>query len=69
VLVFKQFGFAPQDHLLDTGADPSLGAILANLWRDRARVLNPLNNPLVRFFLVTMLVGVVFDKMKKHSPS
>jgi len=69
ILVFKRYGFAPVEHIVDTGASPSLGAILSSLWRDRAQVLNPMNNPLVRFFLVTMVVGVVFDQVKKYSPS
>ena len=68
-LVFKQYGFAPQDTLLQPGNDPSLRSVLASLWQDRAQVLNPLNNALVRFFLVTIIVGVVYDKMKKYSPS
>lgn len=68
-LIFKQYGFAPQDTLLQPGSDPSLRSILASLWRERAQVLNPFNNALVRFFLVTMVVGVVYDKMKKYSPS
>jgi hypothetical protein len=68
-LVFKQYGFAPHDTLANTGPDTSLGGVLASLWRDRGRVLNPMNNPLVRFFLVTIVVGVVYDKMKQYSAS
>ena len=68
-LIFKQHGFAPQDTLLNAGTDTSLRGILASLWQERARVLNPFNNPLVRFFLVTIVVGVVYDKMKKYLPS
>jgi hypothetical protein len=68
-LIFKQYGFAPQDTLLQPGSDPSLRSILASLWQERAKVLNPFNNALVRFFLVTIVVGVVYDKMKQYSPS
>lgn len=67
-LIFKQYGFAPQDTLLQPGSDPSLRGIVASLWQERAKVLNPFNNALVRFFLVTIVVGVVYDKMKKYSP-
>src|SRR5262245_7335874 len=67
-LVFKQYGFAPVEHLADTEANPTLSAILKGLWQDRAQILNPMNNSLVRFFIVTMVVGVVFDGMKRHSP-
>ena len=69
VLVFKQYGFAPVEHLVETRGNPSLGSILSNLWTERAQLLNPMNNPLVRFFLVTMLVGAVLDQVKKYSPS
>jgi len=69
VMIFKQFGFAPVEHLADTGTNPSLGSILTGLWTDRAQLLNPMNNSLVRFFLVTMIVGVVFDQVKKYSPT
>lgn len=69
MLVFKQNGFAPTEHLAETGTHPSLREILAGLWTDRAEILNPMNNPLVRFFLVTMSVGVVFDRVKKYWPS
>ena len=68
ILILKQNGFAPVEHLTDSGADPTLGDILSNLWRDRATLINPLNNPLVRFFLVTIVAGVVLDKVKKHAP-
>ncbi|HEY7192538.1 MAG TPA: hypothetical protein VH439_02275 [Gemmatimonadales bacterium] len=68
ILIFKQSGFAPVEHLVQSGADPTLGAILSDLWRDRAQLLNPLNNPLVRFFLVTIVAGVVLDQVKKHAP-
>ena len=68
VMIFKQYGFAPVEHL-DTKTSSSLREILSNLWIDRSQLLNPMNNPLVRFFLVTMIVGVVFDQVKKHSPS
>jgi len=69
VMVFKQYGFAPVEHLVDTGTNPSLGDILTSLWMDRAEVLNPMNNTLVRFFLVTAVVGIVFDRVKQHAPS
>ena len=69
VLVFKQSGFGPVEHIVDAGPSPSLGGILAGMWRDRTEILNPLNNPLVRFFLVTVLVGAVFDLVKKYAPS
>jgi hypothetical protein len=69
VLVFKQSGFAPTEHLVDTGTSPTLSDIFSSLWTDRAQLLNPMNNSLVRFFLVTMIVGVVFDRVKKHSPA
>jgi hypothetical protein len=69
VLVFKQSGFAPVEHLADMGTNPSLSQILTNLWTDRAQVLNPMNNALMRFFLVTIVVGVVFDRVKKYWPS
>jgi len=70
VLVFKQSGFAPVEHLADTGTtNPSLSQILTNLWTDRAQVLNPMNNALMRFFLVTIVVGVVFDRVRKYWPS
>lgn len=68
-LIFKRYGFAPQDTLLQPGSDPSLRSIVASLWQERAKVLNPFSNALVRFFLVTIVVGVVYDKMKKYSPS
>ena len=68
VMIFKQHGFAPVEHL-DTRTTSSLREILSYLWIDRSQLLNPMNNPLVRFFLVTMLVGVVFDQVKKHLPS
>jgi hypothetical protein len=68
-IIFKRHGFAPVEHLVDTGANPSLGDVFASMWRDRAQLLNPFNNPLVRFFLVTVLVGVVFDKVKKYRPA
>ena len=68
ILIFKQSGFAPVEHLTESGADPGLRDILADLWRDRAQLLNPLNNPLVRFFLVTILAGVVLDQVKKNAP-
>src|SRR5262245_4172421 len=51
-LVFKQYGFAPVEHLDDTATSPSVGKILRSLWTDRAQVLNPMNNSLIRFFLV-----------------
>jgi len=69
VLIFKQSGFAPVEHIVATGPNPSLGDILANMWRDRAEILNPFNNPLVRFFLVTVLVGAVFDQVKRYMPA
>ena len=69
IMVFKQHGFAPVEHLVDAGPNPTLGGILASMWSDRAELLNPLNNPLVRFFLVTMIVGVVFDQVKKYAPA
>jgi hypothetical protein len=69
VLVFKQYGFAPVERLDDTATNPSFGQILSSLWTDRAQVLNPMNNSLMRFFLVTMVVGVVFDRVKKYWPS
>ena len=69
VLVFKQFGFAPVERLVDAATNPSFGKILSSLWTDRAQVLNPMNNSLLRFFLVTMVVGVVFDRVKKYWPS
>jgi hypothetical protein len=68
-LLFKQYGFAPVEHLVATGTHPSLARILSSLWTDRAHLLNPTNNPLVRFFVVTTLVGVVFDQVKKYAPS
>ena len=68
VLIFKEYGFAPVEHIDDLGRNPTLGAILSSVWTERAQLLNPLNNSLVRFFLVTMLVGVVFDRVKKYSP-
>lgn len=68
ILIFTQTGFAPVEHLVDSGPNPTLRAILSDLWRDRAQLLNPLNNPLVRFFLVTILAGVVLDQVKKNAP-
>jgi hypothetical protein len=68
VLVFKEHGFAPVEHLVDSGPDPSLSQIVTGMWRDRAEILNPMNNPLVRFFLVTMVVGIVFDRVKQYWP-
>jgi len=69
VLVFKQYGFAPVEHLDDTAANPSVGKILSSLWTDKAQVLNPMNNSLIRFFFVTMIVGVVFDRVRQYWPS
>jgi hypothetical protein len=69
VLVFKNSGFAPVESLKEAENTTSLGAIVANMWRDRALILNPMNNPLVRFFLVTVIVGVVYDRMKQHAPA
>ena len=68
VMIFKKYGFAPVEHIDDLSANPTLGAILSSVWTERAQLLNPMNNSLVRFFLVTMLVGVVFDRVKKYSP-
>jgi hypothetical protein len=68
ILIFKQHGFAPVEHIVDTGTNPTLGEILAGMWRDRGQLLNPMNNALVRFFLVTIIIGVVFDQVKKHAP-
>jgi hypothetical protein len=69
VLVFERYGFVPVEHIVDAGAHPSLRTILAGVWADRAVLLNPMNNPLVRFFIVTMVVGVVFDGVRKYWPS
>jgi hypothetical protein len=68
-LVFKRYGFAPVEHVVDPRTPPSLTTVVSWLWTDRAQLLNPMNNPLVRFFLVTMVVGVVFDRVRKYSPS
>jgi len=68
-LIFKKYGFAPVEHIVDPAAPPTLGAVLADLWADRAHVLNPMNNPLVRFFLVTTVVGVFYDRVKRYAPS
>jgi hypothetical protein len=68
LLVFKQYGFVPVEHIVDAGPHPSLGDILSALWADRAHVLNPMNNPLVRFFIVTMVVGIAFDQVRRHAP-
>ena len=67
-MIFKKYGFAPVEHIDDLSANPTLGAILSSVWTERAQLLNPMNNSLVRFFLVTMVVGVVFDRVKKYSP-
>jgi len=67
-LIFKQSGFAPVEHLVESGSNPTLRAILSDLWRDRAQLLNPFHNPLVRFFLVTIVAGVVLDQVKKNAP-
>jgi hypothetical protein len=66
-LIFRQNGFAPVEHIVDPAGPPALGAILAEAWRDRAYILNPLNNPLLRFFIVTILVGAVYDQVKKYA--
>ena len=68
ILIFKQNGFAPVEHLVDSGSNPTLRGILSDLWRDRAQLLNPFHNPLVRFFLVTILAGIVLDQIKKNAP-
>lgn len=68
ILIFKQSGFAPVEHLVESGPNPTLRAILADLWRDRVQLLNPFHNPLVRFFLVTILAGIVLDQIKKNAP-
>jgi len=68
LLIFKQSGFAPVEHLVESGPNPSLRDIVSDLWRDRAQLLNPFNNPLVRFFLVTILAGAELDQVKKYAP-
>jgi hypothetical protein len=69
LMLYKRYGFAPVEHLVDSGPHPTLETILASLWAERAQLLNPMNNPLVRFFLVTTIVGVVFDGVRKWAPS
>jgi len=69
LLVFKLHGFTPVEHIVDSGPHPTLAVILSSLWADRAYVLNPTNNPLVRFFLVTMVVGVAFDQVRRYAPA
>jgi hypothetical protein len=68
VVILRQYGFAPVEHIDDLGLHPTLGAILSSAWNEKAQFLNPMNNSLVRFFLVTMVVGVVFDRIKKYAP-
>lgn len=43
-----------------------LREILAEAWSQRRRILNPVRNPLTRFFLVTMLLGAVCDLARRR---
>ena len=41
----------------------ALADVANGLWRDLTEIIHPLTNPLIRFFLVTSLAGLVLDRL------
>ncbi len=41
----------------------SLADVANGLWRHLTKIIHPLANPLIRFFLVTSLAGLVLDRL------
>ncbi len=41
----------------------ALTDVAGGLWRHLIKIIHPLTNPLIRFFLVTSLVGLVLDQV------
>ncbi len=57
---------APRGSLDVPVADGTALADVANgLWQHLGEILHPLTNPLIRFFLVTSLAGLVLDQLTR----
>lgn len=69
VVAYRLHGLRPSGPL---AIHPSSGTsdmtlLLKDLWSEKSAVLNPVCNPLVRFFLIAVIIGLVLDRYKRYS--
>lgn len=67
ILYFLKFGMVPNSaigRVVESGN--GINEILSNLKNEIVSIINPLKNPLTRFFLVTMVVGFFWDMANKY---